>query len=155
MTLETINYLGQIIAAAAVVVSLLFVGVQIRNNTAATKAASHGAVSTALNEINRMFAENADVTKIWLSGMRDRQALDEDERWRFDAMARAYLHVCETMFIQARLGAGDKGVMMAEESGIKAIIAAAGVKERWRENPFGFRPEFRAHIDTLAAAKAS
>ncbi len=154
MTLESINYVGQTIAAVAVVVSLLFVGVQIRNNTSATKAASHGAVSTALNEINRMFAENADVTKIWLSGMNDRQALTQEERWRFDATARAYFHVCETMFIQARLGAGDKGVMMAEESGIKTVLASHGVKEWWAENPFGFCAEFRAHIDTLAAEKA-
>ena len=151
MTFENIYYVSQIIAVGAVVVSLVFVGVQIRHNTIATKAASHGAVSTALNEINRLFAENADVTKILLSGMSDRQALTEEDRWRFDAMARAYFHVCETMFIQARLGAGDKGVMKAEESGIKTVLASHGVKEWWAENPFGFCAEFRAHIDTLAA----
>ena len=40
-------------------------------------------------------------------------------------MVRAYLHVCETMFTQARLGAGDFGIVMAEESGIKAVFASA------------------------------
>lgn len=155
MTIEVVYYLSQIIAVIAVVVSLAFVGLQIRHNTIATKAASHGAVSTALNEINRLFAENADVTKIWLSGMSDRQALSDEERWRFDAVARAYFHVCETMFIQARLGAGDKGVMLAEESGIGAIMASRGVREWWAQNPFGFCPEFRSHIDTLALEKAS
>jgi len=129
--------------------------VQIHQNTRATRAASHGAVSNALNDINRMFAENADLTKIWLTGMRDRNALSEEERWRFDAMARAYFHVCETMFIQARLGAGDRGVMAAEEEGIKAVLAAPGVKEWWAENPFGFCAEFRAYVEGLAARKTA
>lgn len=155
MTLELIYYVSQIIAVVAVVVSLVFVGVQIRHNTIATKAASHGAVSTALNEINRLFAENADLTKIWLAGMRDRRALTEEERWRFDATARAYFHVCKTMFIQARLGAGDRGVMMAEESGIRRILETPGVRDWWTENPFGFCPEFRAHVASLAARRES
>lgn len=153
MTLEEIYYIGQTIAVVALVLSLVFVGVQIRLNTAATKAASHGAVSSALNEINRLFAENPDLTTIWLAGMRDRQALTEEERWRFDALARAYFHVCETMFVQARFGAGDRGVMRAEESGISVVLASPGVNEWWRENPFGFCPEFRAHIDAVTAEK--
>lgn len=151
MTLEEINYIAQTIAAVAVALSLLFVGVQIRQNTRATRAASHGAVSSALNEVNRMFAENEGLTKIWLAGRKDRGSLSEEDRWRFDAMARAYFHVCETMFIQARLGAGDKGVMKAEEEGMKAVLAAPGAKNWWVENPFGFCAEFRAYVESLTA----
>ncbi len=155
MTLEDVYYIGQTIAVVALVLSLVFVGVQIRQNTNATRAASHGAVSTALNEINRMFAENADLTVIWLSGLRDRQSLSEEDRWRFDSIARAYFHVCETMFIQARLGAGDRGVLQAEESGMAAILAARGVQDWWTENPFGFCAEFRAYVDALPARKGA
>lgn len=155
MTLENIYYVGQTVAVVAIVASLAFVGVQIRQNTRATRAASHGAVSNALNDVNRMFAENADLTKIWLAGMRERKALSEEERWRFDAMARAYFHVCETMFIQARLGAGDRGVLAAEVEGMRAVLAAPGVKEWWAENPFGFCAEFRAYVAGLAAGKAA
>ena len=151
MTLEDIYYIGQTVAVFAVVVSLLFVGVQIRQNTRATRAASHGGVSAALNEINRMFVENADVTRLWLAGLADRRALSNEERWRFDSLARAYMHVCETMFIQARLGAGDKSVMMAEEGGIKAVFASPGVRGWWVENPYGFCAEFRAYVDRLTA----
>ncbi len=68
MPLENICFVSPIVAVVATVLSLLFVGAQIHRNANATKAASHGAVSAALNEINRLFAENADVTKIWLAG---------------------------------------------------------------------------------------
>lgn len=150
MTLETIYYIGQTIAVAALIVSLVFVGVQINQNTRATQAASHNAVSDSLNEINRMFAENADLTEIWLRGLVDRQALTAEERWRFDSALRAYMHVCETMFVQASLGAGDKGIMLAEEGGISTVLASPGTREWWEENPYGFCAEFRLYVEKLA-----
>ena len=150
MTLEEIYYIGQTVAVVALVVSLVFVGVQIRQNTRATRAASHNAVSDSLNEINRLFAENADVTRIWIAGINNRQALSEEERWRFDSTLRAYMHVCETMYIQAGLGAGDKSIMLAEVEGIRLVITSPGSREWWAENPYGFCDEFRAYVADLA-----
>jgi hypothetical protein len=150
MMLEEISSIGQMVAAVATVASLVFVGLQIRQNTRATRAASHNAVSDSLNEINRMFAENEDLTKIWLAGMADRQALSAEERWRFDSTARAYMHVCETMFIQAGLGAGDKSVMHAEEEGIRVAFTSPGIREWWAENPYGFCTAFRSYVAKLA-----
>ena len=150
MTLEDIYYISQIIAVVAIFGSLIFVGIQIRQNTRATRAASHNAVSNALNEINRMFAENADLTRIWLAGNADRRTLNPEERWRFDSLCRAYMHVCETMYVQASLGTGDKGVMLAEEDGIKAVFASPGSREWWSENPYGFSKKFRSYIARLS-----
>lgn len=152
MTLEELAYISQIIGVVAVFASLIFVGVQIRQNTLATRAASHNAVSDSLNEINRMFAENADLTRIWIAGAANRQALTPEERWRFDSTMRAYLHVCETMFIQAGLGTGDKSVLQAEEEGIRRTLAAPGVREWWTENPYGFCAEFRTYVAKLVAS---
>ncbi len=150
MTLENIYYAGQTIAVVALVVSLIFVGIQIRQNTLATRAASHNEVSNSLNQINRMFAENADLTRIWLSGADNRQALTAEERWRFDSTLRAYMHVCETMFVQSRLGVGDKSIMLAEQDGVRTVLASPGGGEWWAENPYGFCAEFRAYVANLA-----
>jgi hypothetical protein len=137
------------LGSAAVVASLLFVGFQIRQNTIATRAASHHAVSEALNQINLLWARNKEVARIWLAGLSDRRALTPEERWRFDSTMRAYLHVCETMYTQADWGAGDVGIVTAEETGIKNVFASEGVKEWWAENPFGFSPEFREYVGRL------
>jgi len=152
MTLEEIYYVGQTIAVLAILASLIFVGIQVRQNTRATRSASHSAVSNALNEINRMFAENADLTKIWIAGMADREALTVEERWRFDSTLRAYMHVCETMYVQAGLGAGDMSIMIAEEDGIRAVFAAHGVRDWWAQNPYGFCPEFRSYVAGLTGS---
>jgi hypothetical protein len=151
MTLVEIYEISQILGSAAVVASLIFLGVQIRHNTKATQAASHHAISEALNQINLLWARNGEVTRLWLSGMHDRRTLTPEERWRFDSTLRAYLHVCETMYTQANLGAGDIGIVTAEENGIKFALSSVSVREWWAENPFGFSTEFRDYIASLTA----
>lgn len=152
MTMTDISNLAQALAALATVLSLLFVGYQIRQNTRATQAAAHHNVSDSLNELNLMFAGSADVTKIWLTGMQDRKALSPEEKWRFDSIMRAYMHVCETMFVQTELGSGDDSIRLAEEEGIKTVMASPGSREWWDENPYGFCAEFRRYIEGLAPA---
>jgi hypothetical protein len=149
MNLADISQISQTLGSAAIVASLLFVGFQIRQNTIATRAASHHAVSEALNQVNLLWARNKEVARIWLAGLSDRRALTPEERWRFDSTMRAYLHVCETMYTQADWGAGDIGIVTAEENGIKNVFSSEGVKEWWAENPFGFSPDFREYVGRL------
>ncbi len=151
MTLAEISEISQAVGSAAVVASLIFVGVQLHQNTKATRASSHHAVSEALNQVNFLWARNGDLARIWLLGMQDRGALTPEERWRFDSTLRAYLHVCETMYMQAALGAGDAGIVIAEENGIKSVFSSASVKAWWGENPFGFSPEFRNYVGKVIA----
>jgi len=149
VNLTEVSQVSQTLGSVAVVASLLFVGFQIRQNTKATRAASHHAVSEALNRLNILWARNREITRIWLSGLNDRSALTPEERWRFDSMVRAYLHVCETMYTQADLGAGDFGIVAAEENGIKTVFSSESVREWWVENPFGFSSAFRDYVGKL------
>ena len=68
-------------------------------------------------------------------------------------MLRAYLHVCETMHTQASLGAGDSGIVVAEEDGIKFVFSSGGVRDWWAVNPFGFSSEFRKYVERLTNTK--
>ncbi len=154
MTLNEISEISQAIGSIAFVASLIFVGVELRQNTKSALAQSHHAVSEALNRINLIWVQSAEVTRIWFLGMSQRGALSPEERWRFDSLMRAYLHVCETMYTQSKLGAGDHAIVLAEETGIKTVFGSAGVREWWAENPFGFSSEFRTYIDRLIAGDA-
>jgi hypothetical protein len=149
LSLAAIYQLAQIFGSTAVVTSLVFVGLELRRNTRVTRAASHHAVTASLNELNMFWAGNAEIAKIWLMGLADRNALSPEELWRFDSMLRSYLHVCETMFVQAALGAGDESIVTAEENGIRQLFTSQSVRNWWKDNPFGFSTAFRAYIDAF------
>jgi len=152
ISLSQIYEFAQIIGSTAVVASLVFVGLELRRNTRVTRAASHHAVTASLNDLNMFWAGDTEVTRIWLAGLNDRNALSPEERWRFDSILRSYLHVCETMFVQAALGAGDDGIVTAEENGIRQVFMSQSACDWWKDNPFGFSSAFRAYIDGLMVA---
>lgn len=112
---EVLGNIGEFVGSIAVLVTLIYLALQVRQNTLQMKASSHQAISDSLNHINILFAENSAVSQIWLKGCDDRSSLTLEEKWRFDATARAYMHVCETMFFQAETGTGDRTVQLAEE----------------------------------------
>lgn len=152
LSLAAVYQLAQIFGSTAVVTSLVFVGLELRRNTKVTRAASHHAVTASLNELNMFWAGKADIATIWLRGLGDRNALSPEERWRFDSMLRSYLHVCETMFVQAALGAGDESIVTAEESGIRELFSSQSVRDWWTGNPFGFSIAFRGYIDAVVTS---
>lgn len=83
MTLTEIAELSQTLSSVAIFTSLVFVGIQIHHNTKATRAASHDAVSNALNKINLFWARSGEAARIWMKGIQDRGSLTREERWRF------------------------------------------------------------------------
>ena len=52
--------------------------------------------------------------------------------------------------VEAELGSGDDSICLAEEEGIKTVMASPGSREWWDENPYGFCTEFRSYVAGLA-----
>jgi hypothetical protein len=59
MTLENLFYLAQIVAAVAVIVSLAFIAVQIRANTAALQRSEHNSTMAQWTVIRMTIARTA------------------------------------------------------------------------------------------------
>ena len=61
MTLEAIYYITQIIAVIAVVTSLIFVGLQVRQNTKQTRVQNSAHLQGRFDDLWRMIGEDADL----------------------------------------------------------------------------------------------
>jgi len=144
------NY-GEFVGAIGVVATLAYLAVQIRQNTRATRAASHHAVTDSLNQGNLAMAQNAELAQIWATGIEDRTALTESERQRLDSLLRAYFHVFDSLHYAAKVGTGERNLLRAEEPGFAYLLRLPGVREWWNENPYGLSPEFRRYIESLRA----
>lgn len=79
MSLEQLSFLAQIISAIAVIASLIFVGFQLRQATAAIRASSSQAHSGLYTDLVRSIIDNADFARIWSVGLSDPRALNDGE----------------------------------------------------------------------------
>ena len=148
------NY-GELIGAIGVVITLAYLVVQIRHNTRATRAASHHAITDSLNVGNIAQAQDAELARIFMSGCEDRSSLSDVERQRFDMLMLSYFHVMDSLFYSAKVGAGELGLLQAEEPGLVYLISRSGVGQWWDENPYGLSAAFRQYVDDLRTGRSS
>ena len=69
MNWEAINAIAQLISSIGVVASLWYLAIQVHRSTRITRLAAQDAASTALRDVTRPFAENAESGRIWRIGL--------------------------------------------------------------------------------------
>ena len=74
MSFEQISYLAQIVASVGVVVSLIFVGLQIRQNTGALQRNEHNSTMEQWTVLRQAIAQNRDVAELMTSGLSGERA---------------------------------------------------------------------------------
>ena len=149
MTLETINTTAQTIGVLAVLASLVFVGVQIRQNTRALKANSHHAVTDSFNAINILLMSDQNAARIFRLGLQGMENLDEDERVSCSYMNLGYMRIFETLHYQHGAGTLEAKLFEAELNTLKWAATNPGFRAWWAVNPFSFSAEFRTFFDGL------
>jgi hypothetical protein len=142
MTLEQASFFAQIISAVTVVASLIFVGVQLRQNTRAVRAATSQAHSATYQEVISHLIDNAEVARIWRIALADPEKLGEDERVRFLALTSALFRFYESSQVKRRRGQLDpehwhtieqQAINLAAQPGIKAWWV---LRRHWHSKPF-------------------
>ena len=78
------NY-GEFFGAIAVVVTLIYLALQIRQNTNATKVGTSFALNQSLADINSALRSDAELAGIWLKGCEDLESLSAVEHVRFSS----------------------------------------------------------------------
>jgi hypothetical protein len=152
VTLGELGSLGEFVAAIATLATLVYLALQIRQNTLATRASSHHAITDVMNKTNHLVIGDGEVARIWVVGRADRSALNDEERERIDSLLLSYFHVFDTLHYQARVGAGDNELRLAEEKSFVHLLSQPGVNEWWVENPYAFSPKFRSYMEGFRSA---
>ncbi len=151
MSISELGSLGEFVGSLAVLATLIYLAMQIRQNTHTTRAVSHHAITDALNQLNLTLARDETVAQLWIKGLSERASLSDLQRERFDALLRAYLHVCDTMYYQAQLGAGDHGLWKAEERYLGLTMLSNGGREWFREHSESVSAGFRDALVEIGA----
>jgi hypothetical protein len=101
MSLEQLGNLGEFLAAIGVILSLIFVGMQLRRSSMYADFAQTEARSAATREWQLLLVQNDSLAKIWRQGCRDPDALDSDSRFKFGLLFNELFFGWERTFIQA------------------------------------------------------
>jgi hypothetical protein len=153
MTLEEWGFVAQIISAVAVIASLLFVGVQLRQATSAIRATSSQAHSALYTELVRSIIDNDDFARVWSIGLSRPKELAEADWTRFVAYASALFRLYESSRVQRLNGRLDEEHWHTIERQAADFGHLPGLQIAWGLRGHWFSLEFRAWFEGLVPAE--
>lgn len=149
MNWEAITAVAQLISSIAVVASLWYLAVQLHRSTRIAKLTAQDAATTALREVTRPFTENADVARIWRTGLEDLDALTAEEKGRFFHAAFQFLKAMETIHFHYVYGLMEEQIWRGWSNLYRHYLATPGLSHYWQLRRELFSERFQRFIRDL------
>ena len=149
MNWEAVGATGELIGSVAVLATLVYLAIQIRQNTRSLKAASHHAITDSFNAINAKIIDDPATARIWRVGHDGMSGLNPDEQTQYSFMMLSYMRIFETLFYQRGLGTMEEQLFATEEGTLRWTVTQTGFLEWWDNNPISLSPAFRSYINGL------
>jgi hypothetical protein len=150
---EFIGGVGGVIAALAVVASLVFVGVQIRSSLRQANADSYSTVTALWTNFTNAVAASDEAWEIFYTGIRDYESLSNKDRARFNFLIGMYFGIQDTILVHQELGVwkNSETYQRALDESYR-LFMMPGVQAWWREHQGRvFAPGVEAYLVQRAA----
>ncbi len=147
MDIMELGAIGELVGGVAVIASLLYVGIQIRQNTALTRAAT---MSDALNqsgEFSQAVALDKATSALFFKGVDDPDSLDRDEKSQFFFVMMAFMRRYENSEYQLRQGLLPEDGWSGFRNNLASIAPRPGFSWWWARAEAGFTEEFRTLVN--------
>lgn len=147
MTLEDLANVGELIGGIAVVASLIYLAIQIRQNTASVRSATH-ATNTDIWTSMLIQVASPQFNEAYLHGSSGNPDLKPHQFLQFYLINRALFVAFENQFYQYSHGTLDPEIYMGYERSFKnQLLSFPGFQIYWQLTRHEFTPEFAARVD--------
>lgn len=153
MTLEELAYLSQIVGVFAVMASLVFVGLQIRDNSRAVRAATAQAVHDNYAGWYTALMANETALATSAKAFVDLTALTAAEKSQFVCTFMAFLSHSQNAFHQWKEGHLSDGLWRGWEALMMNLVNTPGGAAFWAERSYVFGQEFQDHVAVIMKRK--
>ena len=142
------NY-GEFVGAIAVVVTLIYLAIQVRQNTNAELRSALDLSVRNFIAIRQAVFENSEVSSISFKGLNEPDSLNEEEKYRF----RLWFYNCMLSFwhIYAQPSDLKEELWNTQIPAVIRVITSPGGRAFWIQCRDEFVPAFRHEIDTIAS----
>lgn len=148
MDWDAVGAVGEIVAAIAVVLSLLYLATQIKSQNRESRVGALHDISAGFREATSKFA-TADMTEIMVKAEVDFDQLTDAEALRFVILSGQLLRAWEEAFIQFQENRLDERGWNAIMKYYQNILGSTAMQHVWSIRSDYFDHEFAAFVDSL------
>ena len=126
MSIMELGALGEFVASLGVIGSLIFVGLQLRQNTATLSTSVSTIWMDKYIQYMEPIAASVEVARVFRTGLYDPESLDDDETLQFEHLIGRFVMVMEGMLTLHREGALSDDRYEAVKGDIRSLLGSPG-----------------------------
>ena len=152
MTIQEWGALGELIGGMAIIISLIYVGYQIRQSNNLAKAESMRDISD-MSAYNQLMARNPDLGDLVAKGYRDFSSLSTSEQRTFHHVVSLLIDAADNVYRQYQYGYVRSESMENRITSIAMLVATPGAAQWWSTSKFVHASDFVTAIEQTTAEK--
>ena len=154
MNWQAIGTVAEIVSALAVVITLAYLAVQIRDSARASRAAAVTDATTGMQAWYQELGSSAESAKLFLDGMKNPDALSSPDRFQFVMLVHAAFLGFQRSFFLSRAGTLDVSLRDSIGTAVRAVNRMPGMAYYWEHRKAFFQQEFAEWVEELLAREA-
>ena len=151
MNWDALGAIAEIAASIGVILSLIYLGRQIRSQSIESKISSVNELVNQYLNTNRDLSRDRELAKLMFDGFQDFDALRGAERLQFSAYMTGICRSSEAMFQHRLAGRLDESVWSGHYQGLKDLFLYPGIRSWWSTREHWFSEEYRSLLLPLMA----
>ena len=149
--LEHLGNIGDFVGGIAVIATLLYLAVQVRQNTRLMRASALSNVAAANVSFNQVLGTDAAAARVFQVGLEDFRSLTGEEQRQFINLLRTVFAFHQHVYQQYAAGLIEEEDWIHELNVTAQVLALPHIRSWWEHRKDAFVPEFREAIDSAPA----
>ena len=150
MNIESMANYADVIGGAAVIVSLIYVGIQIRRNAKSSQSQANQSAHESLASVSLEVSKDPEFSNFVRRGMIKFDELSEDEQFRIVMLMTTTFRRYENIFYQYKRGFLEEGLWAGYEQSILLMFYSSGGQAFWDLRSLHFSELFRSYLDSTS-----
>ena len=149
MNLQSLANLSEIVSGVAVVITLIYLALQIRQSTRAVQTENYARTLDRISTMQSSLSQNSDIALLQSRGMADTSKLTTLEKTQFSWSMLEVFGAYEFMFHASETNDIPAEVWQRWSLVIALMMTLPGVQTWWKINPSPFTKSFTAYIESI------
>ena len=147
MNWDAIGAVGENIGAFAVVISVIYLGIQIRKQTAESRLAAARELSNIYIQTLRSLREDEEMSSLYLKSIQNYEDLPNNQRYRVSLLIQEMFRLNEQFFFHIRQQKADPIFVESINLSFEQFLTFPGTQRWWEICKDMFVSEFRDHVE--------
>ena len=150
LKLSDYSNIADVVAATAIVLSLIYVGIQVSDNTQATRSATANSATAITISAYNAITSSTETSDVWFRGMTNPSALNDAEKTQYILSFHIFMLAFQNSYYLSKEGTLDAEIQESVTETLHGVSRLPGFKMYWLQRGKLFMSEFRNYVDEFS-----